>query len=56
MLKVLIADDEEFLGMCIQESLQRLGYHTSLFLNGRDAFMQLKDEEFDVAVCLRWME
>lgn len=50
MLKVLIADDEEFLGTCIQESLQRLGYHTSLFFNGRDALTQLKSEEYDVAV------
>lgn len=50
MLKVLIADDEEFLGTCIQESLQRLGCHTTLFLNGRDALTQLRNEEYDVAI------
>ncbi|MCQ2227590.1 MAG: response regulator transcription factor [Bacteroidales bacterium] len=48
--KILLAEDEETLGMILSEHLQAKGYDTTLTTNGEDAYNTFVSGKFDICI------
>ena len=49
-LKILLAEDDRGLGMIVKAFLDSKGYHTTLCLNGEEAWNSLRDVQYDLCI------
>ncbi len=48
--KILIVDDEKYIGEIVAFDLERKGYQTALACSGDEAFVMVKNQQFDLVI------